>query len=211
MLQIGIADDHEIVRNGLEMIIERQGMKVALSASSFQSLTDALHQQNIDILILDLNLGDMNGLESVIQVKKEYPNLPILVLSAYPEEVYAVRAFKAGAMGYLNKSIITEELINAIEAIKRGRRYVTKTLEENLEFGLSLDQEKESLVSKLSSREFEVLTLIAEGLTFQEIAQKLDVSPKTVSTYRTRMLEKLHLKTSAQLMQFAYEIQHKGK
>jgi len=207
MFQIGIADDHEIIRNGVQMIIEKHQIEVAISVPSFQTLMEELKIQKIDLLILDLNLGDLNGLEAIAKVRADHPVLPILVLSAYPEEVYAVRAFKTGAMGYLHKSIVSEELLLAIEEIRKGNRYITQTLQENLEFGLSLEQEKQNLVSKLSTREFEVLTLLGEGFSFQTIAQKMNVSPKTVSTYRTRMLDKLHLKTTAQLIQFAYENQ----
>jgi DNA-binding NarL/FixJ family response regulator len=206
MFKIGIADDHEIVRNGLRMIIEQHHMQNPISASSFDELLRALKVVPIDLLILDLNLGDTSGLDSLKKLKAQYPSLPILVLSAYPEDIYAVRAYKAGAMGYLNKTVISEELITAIETIQKGKRYISNTLQETLPYGLSLEDEKQNLIEKLSKRELEVLTLLSESLSFQEIAQKLAVSPKTISTYRTRMLEKLHLENTSQLLQFAYEI-----
>jgi DNA-binding NarL/FixJ family response regulator len=176
-----------------------------ISAASFFELTEALQDQTVDLLILDLNLGDSNGLDSIAKIRNTYSNLPILILSAYPEEVYAIRAFKAGAMGYLNKTIISDELIKAIRSIQSGKRYISKNLEAQLPFGLSLEEESQDVISLLSKRELEVLTLISEGLTFQEVSQKLSLSPKTISTYRTRILEKLHLENSAQLLQFAYE------
>jgi DNA-binding NarL/FixJ family response regulator len=206
MFKIGIADDHEIVRSGLRMIIEQNHMQNPVSASSFDTLLEALKDEPVDLLILDLNLGDSSGLNSVKKLKEQYPTLPILVLSAYPEDIYAVRAYKAGAMGYLNKTVISEELITAIETIRKGKRYISTTLQETLSYGLSLEEERQNLIEKLSKRELEVLTLLSEGSSFQEISQKLAISPKTISTYRTRMLEKLHLENTSQLLQFAYEI-----
>ncbi len=206
MFKIGLADDHEIVRSGLSMIIESHKMKVVISASSLVALMKALDTTSIDLLVLDLNLGDSNGLDSIKKIKGILPELPILILSAYPEEIYAIRAFKAGASGYLNKTILSNEVIRAIEEIMAGRKYVSQTLQESLPFGFSLEASAQDLLSTLSQRELEVLTLLSDGLTFQEIAKKLSLSPKTVSTYRTRILEKLHLENSAQLIQFAFEL-----
>jgi len=208
IVNIGIADDHEIIRNGLQMILEQHRMQVTLSVSSFHALMESLETAPIDLLILDLNLGDDHGIESIGTILEKYPKLPILVLSAYPEDLYAIRTFKAGAMGYLNKGAVTEEILHAIEKIGKGEHYISKQLQESLPLGFSLKKEEKELTQILSKREFEVLRLLGEGLSFQEIAQKLSLSPKTVSTYRTRMLEKLHLESTAQLLQFAYNLHH---
>ncbi len=206
MIRIAIADDHEIVRNGLAMVIEREeGLSVVLQASSFAELVSKLEQTETDLLILDLNLGDMNGLVSIDNIMALYPSLPVLVLSAFPEELYAVRTFKSGASGYLNKAVVTAELIDAIHTIMNGKKYVSRTLSETLEYGIDLGKEETDPVSLLSKREFEVLSLMASGHTPHQIAEELDVSPKTVSTYRTRIMEKLMLKNPSQLLQFAYE------
>jgi len=206
MVRIAIADDYEIVRNGLKMLIDKEeGMKVQEEASSYSELIELLEEENIDLLILDLNLGDTNGIESIENVSNSFPTLPILVLSTYPEEPYAIQTFKAGASGYLNKTIISSELIKAIHKITAGKKYISESLAENLAYGFSLEKRDTDPVELLSKREFEVLSLIASGKTYKEIAGKLDLSPKTVSTYRTRILEKLNLTNTSQLLRFAYE------
>ncbi len=206
MIHIGIADDHEIVRNGLIMLIDQEkDMEVQMQASSFSELISLLKEDSIDLLILDLNLGDKNGIESIENVNDLFPTLPILVLSTYPEEPYAIQTFKAGASGYLNKTVISSELIKAIHKITAGKKYISESLAENLAYGLSLEKSNTDPVELLSKREFEVLSLIASGQAYKEIASKLNLSPKTVSTYRTRILEKLNLTSTAQLLRFAYE------
>jgi len=206
VIKIVIADDHEIVRSGLMMLIDRQeGMKVEAQASSYTELVPLLEQESFDLLILDLNLGDKNGLESIEQVSTLFPKLSILVLSTYPEEPYAVQTFKAGASGYLNKTVISSELIKAIQKISEGKKYISESLAENLAYGFSLEKSGKNPVELLSKREFEILAHIASGKAYKEIAQKLNLSPKTVSTYRTRILEKLNLTSTAQLLRFAFE------
>jgi len=206
MVRIAIADDHEIVRHGLIMLIEKEkGMKVELEASSCSELISNLEKGNIDLLILDLNLGDKNGIESIEKVSNLFPDLSILVLSTYPEEPYAIQTFKAGASGYLNKTVISSELIKAIHKITAGKKYISESLAENLAYGFSLEKRNTDPIELLSKREYEVLSLIASGQTYKDIANKLELSPKTVSTYRTRILEKLNLTSTAQLLRFAYE------
>ena len=206
MVRIAIADDHEIVRNGLKMLIDKEeGMKVQEEASSYSELIELLEEENIDLLILDLNLGDTNGIESIENVSNSFPTLPILILSTYPEEPYAIQTFKAGASGYLNKTVISSELIKAIHKITAGKKYISESLAENLAYGFSLEKRDTDPVELLSKREFEVLSLIASGKTYKEIAGKLDLSPKTVSTYRTRIFDKLNLTNTSQLLSFAYE------
>ncbi len=206
MVRIAIADDHEIVRNGLIMLIEKEEeMRVEAEASSCSELISILKEENIDLLILDLNLGDKNGIESIENVSNLFPELPILVLSTYPEEPYAVQTFKAGASGYLNKTVVSSELIKAIQKITAGKKYISESLAENLAYGFSLEKSHTDPLELLSKREYEVLSLIASAQTYKEIASKLNLSPKTVSTYRTRILEKLNLTSTAQLLRFSYE------
>jgi DNA-binding NarL/FixJ family response regulator len=187
------------------LIDKEEGMKVQKEASSYSELIELLEEENIDLLILDLNLGDTNGIESIENVSNSFPTLPILILSTYPEEPYAIQTFKAGASGYLNKTVISSELIKAIHKITAGKKYISESLAENLAYGFSLEKRDTDPVELLSKREFEVLSLIASGKTYKEIAGKLDLSPKTVSTYRTRILEKLNLTNTSQLLRFAYE------
>lgn len=206
MLQVAIADDHEIVRSGLTMLIDqREDMRVEAEASSYSELVSLLEEKSIDFLLLDLNLGDQNGIESVRNISDLFPSLPILVLSAYPEEQYAVPTFKAGASGYLNKTVLSSELIAAILQINKGKKYISDTLSENLEYGLDLEKSSQNPLEMLSKRELEVLSLIAAGEAYKEMAAKLNLSPKTISTYRTRILEKLNLKNTSQLLRFAYD------
>ncbi|UFS61742.1 response regulator transcription factor [Sulfurimonas sp. HSL-3221] len=206
MLNIIIADDHEIVRSGLIMLIEQQEeMSVSANASSFDELMALLASGEYALLILDLNLGDKNGMESIESVSVRYPNLPILVLSAYPEDPYALQAFRAGASGYLNKAVIGAELIRAIATVAKGKKYISPTLEETMPYGTDLDKQETAMTAALSKRELEVLSLIARGLSYKEIAAELGVSPKTVSTYRTRILEKLNLSSTTELLRFAFE------
>ncbi len=206
MIYIAVADDHEIVRNGLMMLIDKEkNMEVQVQASSCSELISLLKEESIDLLILDLNLGDKNGIESIENVSDLFPTLPILVLSTYPEEPYAIQTFKAGASGYLNKTLISSELIKAINKITAGKKYISESLAENLAYGFSLEKSNTDPFELLSKREYEVLSLIASGQAYKEIASKLNLSPKTVSTYRTRILEKLNLTSTAQLLRFAYE------
>lgn len=208
MIKIILADDHEIVRSGLMMLIQQQeNMEVEAQASSYEELIALLEKETYDLLILDLNLGDKNGLESIENVSNLFPKLPILVLSTYPEDPYAVQTFKAGASGYLNKKVISDELSTAIQKITSGKKYISESLAENLAYGFSLEKSSKNPVELLSKREFEILSLIASGYAYKEIAEKLDLSPKTVSTYRSRILEKLNLTNTTQLLRFAYEHQ----
>jgi len=205
MIHLAIADDHELIRNGLEMIIGAHAdMKVAIAAGSYRELVDALTKTPADLLILDLNLGDTNGLQTIEQIISTYPDMPILVLSAYSEEVYALRAFKSGAMGYLSKAVVSSELVNAIRTILKGKRYISNACKEILPLGTDLDKESRNIGELLSKRELEVLTLIASDKTSKEIAQQLGVSPKTVSTYKARMMDKLMLESTSQLQRLAY-------
>lgn len=206
MLRIAIADDHEIVRNGLSIIIENtHSMQVEIAASSHHELLHMLEAHEVDMLILDLNLGDVNGLGSLESITERHPALPVLVLSAYPEEEYAIRAFKAGASGYLNKAVVSSELIKAIQTIKSGKSYISETLAQNLPYGTTLEKEKKEISEILSKREFEVFSLIGQGKSPKEISELLSLSPKTVSTYRSRIMEKLMLTNRTQLQRLAYE------
>lgn len=206
MINIIIADDHELIQAGLSTIIDKvEGMQVNTMASSYAELLVFLKKGLYDLLIMDLNLGDKNGLETVESIIDMFPKIPILVLSMFPEEQYAVPALKVGASGYLNKNVFSLELIKAIEKINSGKKYISEALSENLTYGLSLDKGSHNPTEVLSKREFEVLSLIGSGKTYKEIAAELVLSPKTISTYRRRILEKLGLTRSAQLIRYACE------
>ncbi len=201
-----IADDHEIVRSGVKFTIEPQeNMHIEDEASSFSELIDLLSKKSYDFLILDLNLGDKNGIHSIREINDLFDTLPILVLSMFPEDPYALQSIQAGASGYLNKKMVSEELITAVNNIIEGQIYISQSYMETLPYGTTLDKTEKSSVESLSKREFEVYTLIASGITYKEIAEKLVLSPKTISTYRTRILEKLSLSNTNQLIHFAMQ------
>jgi DNA-binding NarL/FixJ family response regulator len=154
------------------------------------------------MVLLDISMPGMSGLEVLKQLKIEKPKLPVLVLSMHPEEQYAVRALRAGASGYLTKESAPDELITAIRKISQGRKYITSSLAERIAFEMEIDSEK-PLHDILSDREYQVLRLIAAGKTIKQIAEELSLSIKTVSTYRTRIMEKMKMKTNAELMHYA--------
>lgn len=202
MIKILIADDHAIVRQGLKQIVaEEPDLIVAGEAQTAQQALDRVRQDDWDIVILDISLPGRSGLEALKEIKQERPNLPILMLSMYPEEQFAVRALKAGAAGYVTKESASEELIAAIRKVLKGGKYVSTTLAEKLVVDLAAAERLPH--ETLSDREYEVLRLIASGKTASEIAKQLSLSVKTVSTYRARLLDKMKLKNNAELMQYA--------
>jgi DNA-binding NarL/FixJ family response regulator len=204
--KIIIADDHEIVRSGVKFTIEPQkNMHIEDEASSFSELIDLLSKKSYDFLILDLNLGDKNGIHSIREINDLFDALPILVLSMFPEDPYALQSIQAGASGYLNKKMVSEELITAVNSIIEGQIYINRSYMETLPYGTSLDKTPKSSIESLSKREFEVYSMIASGITYKEIAEKLTLSPKTISTYRTRILEKLSLSNTSQLIHHALQ------
>jgi len=201
-----IADDHEIVRTGIKFTVESlENFHIEGEASSFRELMDLLSQKSYDFLILDLNLGDKNGIHSIREISDRYNDMPILVLSMFPEDPYALKSIQAGASGYLSKKMVSEELIAAMHTILSGKRYISRSHQETLPYGISLDKTSRSSIETLSKREFEVYTLITSGMTSKEIAEKLELSQKTISTYRTRILEKLSLSNTNQLIHFALQ------
>lgn len=205
MITILIADDHTIVRKGLKQILSEGISNVEFSESSNASETlSEVTAKKFDIVILDLSMPGRSGLDLLKDIRAQIPKLPILVLSMHPEDQYAIRVIKAGAMGYMTKDSAPEELVSAVTKILKGGRYVSVNLSEQL---AALMQEHQNTAGheSLSDREFQVLEMIALGKTVSEVADKLSLSVKTVSTYRTRILEKLHLSTNAELTRYAMQ------
>jgi DNA-binding NarL/FixJ family response regulator len=205
-IKILIADDHEIVRCGVRFTLEKQhNLHVEDEASSYKELQVLLHHHTYDLLILDLNLGDKNGLHSIEEITKEFSTLPILVLSMFPEDPYALQSIQAGASGYLNKKVISQDLLLAIETILEGKTYIHPEHEKELPLGSELSKRPQPSIASLSKREYEVYELLTSGMTSKEISEKLSLSPKTISTYRTRILEKLSLSNTTQLIHFSLQ------
>ena len=200
MLRILTVDDHEVVRRGLKEMFTEASATFGEARSGAEALT-LVREQPWDIVILDISLGGRNGLEVLGDIKQLKPTLPVLILSMHAEEQYAVRAFKAGASGYVNKASPGDELRRAILKIVKGGQYVGPSLAEKIV--LQLSQPGKVPHETLSNREFEVLCSIASGKTVTEIAAKLSLSNKTISTYRRRILDKMEMRTNAELTHYA--------
>lgn len=207
MLNILLCDDHEIVRKGLRQILEGYPeFRVTTEVSSGEQLLRELRKAHPHVIILDLSLPGRSGLEVLKQVRALYPEINVLVLSMYPEEQFAVRAIKAGASGYLHKDSPPEVLYKAIRMIARGGKYINPALACLLfEEIMSERPQPTALHKNLSDREFEVLLLLGEGKKISEIAQRMSLSAKTVSTYKIRIFEKLNLKNLAQVTRYLME------
>lgn len=203
--RILIADDHVLVRRGLKQIIsETRDMKVTGEANTGAEVIEKASKNDYDVIVLDITMPGVSGLDILKQLKHNHPRLPVLVLSFHPEEQYAVRALRAGAAGYLTKEGAPDELIVALRAIARGKKYVTSSLADKLVAAVGMEIDKPPH-ERLSDREFQVLRLIASGKGITEIAGELFLSPKTVSTYRSRILLKTGMKNSAEIIHYAFK------
>jgi DNA-binding NarL/FixJ family response regulator len=205
MTRVLIVDDHEVVRDGLKrMLDERAGAVAFGDASTAMEALRLAREQDWDVAVLDLSLGNRSGLEVLKDLKQVRPSLPVLVLTMHTEEQYARRAFKAGAAGYISKDSPRAELVGAIDKVIKGGRYVSPGLAERLILDLERGSDRPPQ-EILSDREFQVMCLIASGKTVGEIAEVLALSDKTISTYRARILEKMGMKTNAELTYYAIQ------
>lgn len=203
MTKIFIADDHVLIREGFKRLIERElGIRIIGEAGSAAETLEAIQRSDCDVLVLDISLPDKSGLELIKELKAIAPQLKILILTMHPEDCFAIRALKAGAAGYLTKVSAPTELVKAIHKIAAGGRYVSESLAEKLAFELGSTAEK-GAHEALSDREFEVFRRIAGGSPVSEIARALHLSTSTVNTYRQRILEKLQLKSNAEIIYYA--------
>lgn len=202
MIRILIVDDHPIVRKGLSLIIsDESDMKVTCEASNAKETFDFLKNNEIDVLILDISLPGMDGFEILDKLKQKYPGLPVLMLSALSEDLFATKSIKFGASGFLNKESATEELVQAVRKVYSGGIYVSSHLAEKLAFDLKNDSQKLPQ-DFLSKREFQIMRMIGSGKTITEISEILNLSVKTISTYRTRILDKMNFKNNSELIIF---------
>ena len=203
MIKILIADDHAVVRRGLKEILEHELDPITCGeAADAQQVLTQVRSQDWDLVILDVTMPGRSGIDVLRELKQTRPRMPVLVLSMHPEDQYGKRMLKAGASGYMNKESVPEELLKAIRKVLAGGLYVSATLAEKL--ALDLGAKTEQLPHEgLSDRELEVLRMIASGLTVSQIAEKLYLSVPTVSTYRARILEKMNMSTTAELMHYA--------
>ena len=203
MMRVLIVDDHAIVRRGLRALLSDEFHGAAFGeASDASQALEQLRKKAWDVALLDMTLSGKSGLDLLKELKAEWPRLPVLVLSAHPEDQFAVRVLKAGAGGYMTKESAPEELAKAIRKILAGGRYVSPELAEKLALRVKKDSTS-APHETLSDREYEVMSRIAAGKTVTEIAEELSLSAKTISTYRARILEKLGVKNSAEIVQYA--------
>ena len=202
-MKILIVDDHAIVRQGLRQILMESDSTIFIKEADCGS--DAIRQVREgewNVVVLDISLPDRNGIDILKQIKKEYPKIPVLMLSMHEESLYAIRALKAGASGYITKQSAPAELMAAIHQVARGRKYLTATLAEAMADSLGADYERPPHET-LSDREYQTLCLIASGKGLTDVAEEMRLSVKTVSVYRARLLEKMKLKNNAELTHYA--------
>jgi len=206
-IHILIVDDHAMVRQGLAQILEKNdGMQVVASCWNGAEALRWLRNHDCDVALLDVAMPDMNGIELLKQIKANKPKIPVLIISAYPESQYAVRLVKAGASGYLNKECAPEEVIDAVRSVVEGKMHLSPDAVKMLVNDINLPDERLPHET-LSIREFQIFKLIVSANTVTEIANSTHLSPKTISTYRSRILEKMHLHNNVELMRYAVEHQ----
>jgi len=205
MIKILIVDDHMIFREGIKKVLAAaSGIKVAGEAGNGNEALRALKRNHYDVVLQDLSLPDMEGLDLLSHIKNHNPDLPVLILSFYPEDQYAVRVLKEGASGYLTKESVPNDLIHAIRKAAEGGKYISATLGESL--AGSVTGEKEGRPHELlSSREFQIFSMIAAGKSVKEMAYELSIARTTITSYRSRIFEKLNFKTNADLIRYAVE------
>jgi two-component system invasion response regulator UvrY len=207
VMRILITDDHAVVRQGLKQILAEEFKRAEFGeASNVQEAIDKVWKENWDVVVLDITMPGRSGLEVLKEIKKSRPKLPVLMLSMHPEDQFAVRLLKIGASGYMTKESAPQELVGAVKKVVAGGRYVSPALAEKMASYLAIDVQTPPH-ERLSDREFLVLRLIASGKTPTAIAKELGLSVKTVSTYRTRILEKMSMANSAELTHYAIQNQ----
>lgn len=203
MIKILLVDDHPFVRLGIIHILENaMDFEYIHEASNGSELINMILQNEYDIVLLDISLPGRNGLDLLKEIKKLKPELKILIVSMHSEEQYAIRSIKLGASGYITKSAVPNELIMAIRMITQGKKYITTSLAEKIAHNLNTLEDNPKH-DKLSERELEVMCMLGQGKTNNEIARELSLSPKTISTYRERILEKMNLKSTAEIIRYA--------
>ena len=206
MIKVLLADDHSIVRAGLFRIVEEsEDMEVIAEAADGREALQEARRKRPDVAVIDISMPGLDGLEVVNQLLSFYPELPILILTMHEEEQYVIRAFEAGAMGYITKKSAPEQLVNAIRKVYGGHRFITTEAAESLALRVAKKSQHQSPLDSLSTRELQVLRRLALGHTNREIAEVYCISIKTVDTYRYRLLKKLSLRNNAELSRFAMQ------
>lgn len=204
MIRVLIADDHAIVRHGLRQIVsETADIRVEGEAESSAQAIRELRENGFDVVLLDISLPDKNGIETLKQIRREWPSVAVLMLTTHAEDEFGVRAIKAGAAGYLTKQSAASQLVTAVRQVASGRKYISAPLAEELARMVGNGNESRAAHELLSDREYQTFIMIASGKSLSEMAASLSLSPKTVSVYRSRVLEKMHLKNNVEIAQYA--------
>jgi len=204
-MKIIIVDDHELIREGLKKVTAKESdIEVMGEASNSVELFELLDKHEVDIVLLDISLPGRSGLDIITDIKIQAPDTKILILTMHPEDRFAIQALRAGASGYITKNNASRSLVAALRKISEGRKYITSNLAEQLASELELNYEK-PLHESLSIRELEVLQLLAQGKAVRDIAEVLSISANTVASYRSRILEKMRMKTNAEIIRYAVE------
>ncbi len=204
MIKVLIADDHAIVRHGLRQIVsETEDIRVEGEAENSAQAIRELRDNAFDVVLLDISLPDKNGIETLKQVRREWPAVSVLMLTTHAEDEFGVRAIKAGAAGYLTKQSAASQLVTAVRQVASGRKYISPSLAEELARMVGDGNDSRPVHELLSDREYQTFIMIASGKSLSEMATSLSLSPKTVSVYRSRVLEKMHLKNNVEIAQYA--------
>ena len=207
MIKVMIADDHILIREGLKKILDREmDLEVVAEAQNAEEIFDHLKDNLCDVVILDISLPDKNGLDVLKDIRAMYPKVNVLIQSMHPEDRFAIRALKAGALGYITKESAPSELVKAIRKVINGRKYVSEQLAEQLAFSVGSNTNKPNH-EKLSDREFQVFCMIGEGKTVQDISKTLSLSVSTINTYRVRIMEKMNMSSNLEIIH--YSVQNK--
>ena len=203
MIKILVVDDHALIRKGIKQLLEdNHDVQVAGEAESGIQAINMMRKNHFDLVLLDISLPDKHGMDVLKQLKSEQVGIKIIVLSMYPEEQYGVRTLKAGAMGYINKQSAPEKLVGAIRHVISGKKYISEALSEQLLNNL-IGESQDLMHQSLSNREYQTLCLMSSGKSLTEIAEIMKLSPKTVSVYRARMLEKMGFRNNAEAVHYA--------
>jgi len=203
MIKILVVDDHALIRKGIKQLLEDiDGMQVTGEAETGMQAINMMRKDRFDLVLLDISLPDKHGMDVLKQLRSEKPDIKIIVLSMYPEDQYGVRTLKAGAMGYINKQSAPEKLVGAIRHVGSGKKYISEVLAEQLLNNL-IGESQDLLHQSLSNREYQTLCLMSSGNSLTEISEVMRLSPKTVSVYRARMLEKMGFKNNAEAIHYA--------
>ena len=206
MIRVLVADDHAIVREGLANVLSSKGdIQVVAQAASGAEALQRMRDTAVDVVLLDMTMPAMSGIETLKQIKAERPALPVLMFSMHPEEQYAVRCVKAGAAGYLTKACEKSVLLEAVRCAAAGKQYLTQTVGDCLLQAVQQPEQGKEIHQMLSDREYDVFRQIAQGISLADMATRMNLSPKTVSTYRARVLEKTGLSSNAEIMRYAFD------